>query len=102
MRTAGDRTAPRLIVLAASVFLVGGFALAENMDPANDGSQYAWAENLGWINLQPSGPGGPGVQVSDSRLTGWAWAENAGWISLSCENTSSCGTTAYEIGRAHV
>jgi hypothetical protein len=72
-------------------------AFAENIDPNNNGSQYAWAENLGWINLEPSGPGGPGVEVTDSGLTGWAWAENAGWISLSCQNTSSCGTNAYGV-----
>jgi hypothetical protein len=46
---------------------------------------------LGWVNAQPNGPGGPGVQVSDSGLTGWAWSENAGWISLSCTNRSCAG-----------
>ena len=30
---------------------------AENIDPANDGSQYAWAENVGWINFSPSTAG---------------------------------------------
>ena len=70
---------------------------SENIDPANDGSQYAWAENLGWINAEPSGNGGPGVQVSDFDLTGWLWAENAGWISLSCKNTSSCDAVPYGV-----
>ncbi len=64
---------------------------AENIDPGSDGSKYAWAENLGWINAQPNGPGGPGIQVSDTDLTGWAWSENAGWISLSCTNRSCAG-----------
>jgi hypothetical protein len=77
--------------------LARGAAFAENIDPANDGSKYAWAENLGWVNLRPQGAGGPGVQVTDSGLTGWAWAENAGWISLSCQNTSSCGTSAFGV-----
>lgn len=74
------------------MLLAGGVAVAENIDPANDGSKYAWAENLGWINLRPLGAGGPGVQVSDSGLTGWAWSENAGWITF-----SSTGPNPYQI-----
>jgi len=79
------------------LLLAGSAALAENIDPNNDGSKYAWCENLGWLNARPSGPGGPGVQVSSSGLTGWMWAENAGWISLSCANTSVCGTSSYGV-----
>jgi len=71
--------------------------MAENVDPAADGSQYAWAENLGWLNAEPQGEGGPGVQVSDTELTGWIWTENHGWISLSCQNTSSCGVNNYGV-----
>jgi hypothetical protein len=71
--------------------------LAENVDPDDSGLQYAWSENAGWINAEPGGNGGPGMQAADFALTGWMWAENAGWISLSCENTSSCGTTAYGV-----
>jgi hypothetical protein len=55
---------------------------AENIDPDNDGSQYAWGENTGWMNLEPGGDGGPGVEVADDTLTGYIWAENAGWIHL--------------------
>ena len=42
--------------------------------PSPDDSQYAWAENVGWINAEPQGNGGPGVEVTDSKLTGWMWA----------------------------
>ncbi len=80
------------------IFLIPyGAARAENVDPAGDGSQYAWSENAGWINAEPSGNGGPGVEVQDFALTGWMWGENLGWISLSCENTSSCGTVSYGV-----
>jgi hypothetical protein len=72
-------------------------AAAENIDPANNASQYAWAENVGWINAEPSGNGGVGVQVDDFELTGWMWAENIGWISLSCKNTSSCAAVSYGV-----
>jgi hypothetical protein len=70
---------------------------AENVDPAADGSQYAWSENAGWFNAEPQGEGGPGVTVSDSDLTGWIWGENIGWVSLSCQNTLSCGDNSYEV-----
>ena len=97
MRSAGQRASPRLVLLAILILLVGGVALAENIDPASDGSQYAWAENIGWINAEPSGNGGPGVQVSDFELTGSMWGENGGWISLSCKNGSTCGTTNFGV-----
>jgi hypothetical protein len=80
------------VLLLLLIPLASSAALAENIDPNNNGSSYAWAENLGWINLQPGGPGGPGVLVSDAALSGWAWSENAGWISLSCMNFSCLGT----------
>ena len=52
-----------------------------NIDPCDDGSQYAYGENVGWLNFEPGK--GPGVTVSDSNLTGYIWAENIGWINLS-------------------
>ena len=85
-------------MLAAVLLLwAGGAAIAENIDPAADGSQYAWGENIGRLNAEPQGEGGPGLAVSDSELTGWFWGENIGWISLSCQNTSSCGDNAYGV-----
>ena len=71
---------------------------AENIDPNNNSSQYAWAENVGWMNAEPLGDGGSGVHVEDFELTGWMWSENTGWISLSCENTASCATVSYGVG----
>jgi hypothetical protein len=56
-------------------------ASAGNIDPDNDGSQYAWGENVGWINFEPSE--GEGVTVTNSAVTGKAWGENIGWINLS-------------------
>jgi hypothetical protein len=59
---------------------------AENIDPpGGPDEQYAWGENVGWVNAEPQGDGGPGVQVDDFRVTGWMWGENAGWIHLSCD-----------------
>jgi hypothetical protein len=89
--------AARLRWTAAILLLAAAPALAENTDPANDGSQWAWSENAGWLNAEPSGNGGPGVQVGDTGLTGFLWSENAGWISLSCQNTASCVTQSYGV-----
>ena len=97
MKTASQRASPQFIPLAILILLTGGVAFAENIDPGGDGSKYAWAENIGWINAEPSGNGGPGVQVSDFELSGYMWSENAGWISLSCKNESTCGTTNYGV-----
>ncbi|MGH9869656.1 MAG: hypothetical protein ACREAA_16010 [Candidatus Polarisedimenticolia bacterium] len=70
---------------------------SENVDPLQNGSQYVYAENVGWLNAEPLGDGGPGVQVEDFRLTGWMWGENIGWASLSCQNTGSCGAVTYGV-----
>ena len=88
---------PAALPLAAVILLAGGMALAENIDPDDDGSQHAWAENVGWLNAEPSGDGGPGVQVDDFELTGYMWGENIGWISLSCKNESTCGAMDYGV-----
>ena len=29
-------------------------AYAENIDPNEDGSQYAYGENIGWLNFEPN------------------------------------------------
>jgi hypothetical protein len=111
--------------LLICILLAHPFSIfAENIDPANDGSRYAWGENIGWINFKPSQ--GPGVTVTSTGLTGYAWGENIGWINLnplsggvvndgagnlsgyawgenigwisfSCQNTNTCGTANYGV-----
>jgi hypothetical protein len=56
---------------------------AENIDPCDDGSQYAYGENVGWVNFEPNVAGpNVGATVSSNKLTGFIWAENIGWINL--------------------
>jgi len=89
----------RAIAIAAIVQAISGAApvlRADNMD-GTGGSVYVWSENGGWLNVQPGGPGGSGMQVNDFNVTGWLWGENIGWVSLSCRNTGSCGSVAYEV-----
>ncbi|MHC4575492.1 MAG: hypothetical protein ACYS76_15430 [Planctomycetota bacterium] len=84
-----------LTILVAAILALGPVTSAENIDPNEDGSQYAYGENIGWLNFEPSQ--GDGAHVSETQLTGYVWAENLGWISLSCENTASCGTVNYGV-----
>ena len=86
-------------VLAAffGAIAAGAAVFAENVDPQNDMSQYAWGENVGWINAEPSGNAGPGVTVSGAGVRGYMWGENIGWINMSCQNNSTCGTSQYGV-----
>ena len=81
------------VALSALLMAAIAVASAENIDPVNDNSQFAWGENVGWINAEPSGPGGAGIQVASNKLTGYMYGENIGWINLSCTNNNTCGTT---------
>ena len=72
-------------------------ASGENIDPAGTQAQFAWGENVGWLNAEPLGDGGPGLEVDDFEVTGWIWAENLGWISASCKNTGSCATVLFGV-----
>jgi len=68
-------------ILAICLLLCCGNLCAENIDPNEDDSQYAYGENVGWVNFEPQQ--GPGVQVSSTDVQGYIWAENIGWINLS-------------------
>jgi hypothetical protein len=73
---------PREVPLIAGILLMSvSLALAENMDPYDDGSQYAYGLNIGWLDFEPNE--GPGVTVSGAMLSGYVWGENIGWINLS-------------------
>lgn len=71
---------PFAIVVA--LFLAANVVIAENIDPYNDDSQYAYGENAGWFNAEPGGEGDEGVEVDDFELTGYVWGENIGWVNL--------------------
>lgn len=56
---------------------------------------FAWGENIGWINLNPTGGGV--LNNGQGTLAGYAWSENVGWISFSCSNTNVCATKNYGV-----
>jgi len=76
------------IIFSLVLLLFCSAVYAENIDPNDNDSQYAYGENVGWLNAEPSGDEvpGPGVDVTDSALTGYMWCENIGWINLSPVN----------------
>ena len=42
-----------LLISAVCVLLCCSNLFAENIDPYEDGSQYAYGENVGWVNFEP-------------------------------------------------
>ncbi len=95
----GSLRSPLLLLAALAVLagLTAAGVFAETINPLNDGSRYAWSENTGWLNAEPSGNGGPGITVSGLKLTGYMWGENIGWVNLSCENRGTCGSAQYGV-----
>jgi hypothetical protein len=68
--------------IALMLFIFSPVAYGENIDPDNNGSQYCYGENIGWLNFEPGGNGGPGATVTGTAVTGYAWGENIGWINF--------------------
>jgi hypothetical protein len=93
----------RAAVLAAIVGAIAAAAaaFAENVDPGNGGAQFAWGENVGWINAEPVVSATPlpqGLTVSGAQVTGYMYGENIGWINMSCQNNGTCaGTGNYGV-----
>ncbi len=83
-----------LAALALVLALLAAGASADNIDPSNNGSKYAYGENLGWFNAKPANCSGCGVTVTDTKLLGYMWGENIGWVNLNCQNDASCGGAA--------
>ena len=69
-----------LAIFTAAILALTLAASAENIDPYEDDSQYAYGENVGWLNFEPSH--GMGVHIYSDRVEGYVWAENIGWINL--------------------
>ena len=71
-----------------SLILLIGVFYAFSISAGGNCTGYAWGENVGWINFNPSQ--GPGITVTDSAVTGYVWGENIGWINF---NPTSGGIT---------
>jgi hypothetical protein len=45
------------------------------------GDSYAWAANLGWIEMMPNRPNaGDGFRFGEFSCSGWLWSNSTGWI----------------------
>jgi hypothetical protein len=88
------------LVLAAILVLSFASTYAENIDPYENDSQYAYGENVGWLNFEPNAAGpNVGATVSSSKLTGFIWAENIGWLNLDPNDAdSNTGITNDGVG----
>jgi hypothetical protein len=71
----------KLTLLTALLFLPA--ALHAQTSNLGEGDSYAYAANLGWIEMIPSRPSYyDGVRVSDTILSGFAWSDSTGWINF--------------------
>src|SRR2546423_1252356 len=90
------------VALAAMFGAVTAVVSADNTDQSNAQARYAWGETVGWLKARPAseayGPGGSGLEVSDTDLTGYLGGENGGWVNLSCKNNSTCAGPAGNWG----
>lgn len=72
-----------LVVIIAGVFWISAYEVKGAPSPAPSGSVivsgYAWSENIGWIEFDPSF-GGVFYDLATKKLSGYAWSENIGWI----------------------
>lgn len=79
------------IVAASFIAILSVFAVAhasETNGTILTGSQYAWGENMGWINFAPTTNGAyEGLTVTDTAVTGYAWSTQFGWINFSPTNS---------------
>lgn len=49
----------------------------------SNGGAFAWAGNLGWLQLKADRPNpGDGISVTDTHLGGFAWSDSTGWINF--------------------
>ena len=92
-----------IAVLGLAVILVFSVncTYAENIDPYEDGSQYAYGENVGWLNFDPNVPGDAndyGVKIdNEGNFSGYAWAENVGWINFNSADLYGYGVLTCKV-----
>jgi hypothetical protein len=72
-----------LAFLLAFYFSLPSVSLASTTNGAIQ-NQYAWGENVGWVNFAVTGSN---VHVTDTGLSGNAWDTNYGWINLAPTNS---------------
>ena len=67
-----------ITVIGAVLWITSVAAVAEDLPEYS----WAWSENAGWLNLDPTHGT---ITVTQEGLSGYAWAENVGWISFGAD-----------------
>jgi len=44
----------QMVFFLSMLLFYEAFAYVENIDPNDDGSQYAYGENVGWLSFEPN------------------------------------------------
>ncbi len=80
-------------LLLLTVLLSAAASLRAQQSTLGEGDSYAWAANLGWIEMIPNRPApGDGIVVTDTHLFGFAWSDSTGWINFG-DGTPANGVT---------
>jgi len=92
--TSGGSFAIDNVILNGTLIALPPAEPTENIDPQDSNNQYAYGENVGWINFEPDA-NDAGAIVSREKVEGFIWAENIGWINLSPENYGGVFNNGY-------
>lgn len=65
--------------LVVLLFLLLPFISLASTTDGTIQNQYAWGENVGWVNFLPTDGN---IHITDSAITGYAWDKEYGWINL--------------------
>jgi len=86
-----------ILIPLFTVFLAAPLTLHAQQSTLGEGDSYAWAGNIGWLELTPSRPNYyDGVRVTDTCFSGFAWSDSTGWINF------GDGTPANNIRYANI
>lgn len=71
---------PNKKILFFAILLIGAvFVFSVVQAAAVAVNDWAWSDNIGWIQMDPS-PGGVFIDNSTGAFSGYAWSDNIGWI----------------------
>jgi hypothetical protein len=62
--------------------IAGPAVLAATASNVDRGCEFAWGENIGWLNWRDAQDGAAGAVIDETFLSGFVWGENVGWINL--------------------
>ncbi len=68
-----------LIVIVGIFFMLNKPVAVQAVSGLIPITGYAWSDNIGWIQFNPSF-GGVNYATSSGQLSGYAWSDNIGWI----------------------